>query len=383
MNEPGLSDLEKIALPTGAPLGGIYFHDQGRMHRRVTAAPEETGLYHVMSRTAAGQKVFGEADKEAFRVLMWRMAKFSGVEVLTYCVMDNHFHLLLRIPQREKFVARFDCDEPEGAGEERLLEHLRLLYSKAYLDMLRREILELREQGKEREVQSLLGRYKRRFCDLSLFVKELKERFSRWFNKKYSRKGTLWMARFKSVMVENGGCLQTMAAYIDLNPVRAGLVKKPEDYRWCGYSEALGGSKRMRRGLCRVTGWPIDSWEITGKRVGKRQQTGAEAYREMLFEKGLEREGDTSPEKRRKRHGLKVEAVRNVIESGGQLAEAELVMHRVRWFSEGVALGSEGFLRRTLGSSFDAQAFKSMPVSTSGSSSAWYSLSRLRGAGIG
>ncbi len=49
------------------------------------------------------------------------------------------------------------------------------------------------------------------------------------------------MARFKSVMAENGGCLQTMAAYIDLNPVRAGLVKKPEDYRWCGYSEALGG----------------------------------------------------------------------------------------------------------------------------------------------
>ncbi len=383
MNEPGLSDLEKIALPTSAPLGGIYFHDQGRMHRRVTAAPEETGLYHVMSRTAAGQKVFGDADKEAFRVLMWRMAKFSGVEVLTYCVMDNHFHLLLRIPQKERFVARFNCDEPGGAGEERLLEHLRLLYSKAYLDTLRREISELREWGKEREVQSLLERYKRRFCDLSLFVKELKERFSRWFNKKYSRKGTLWMARFKSVMVENGGCLQTIAAYIDLNPVRAGLVARPEDYRWCGYSEALGGSKRMRRGLCRVIGWPIDNWELPGRRQGKRESSGGEAYREMLFEKGFEREGDNVPGKRRKRYGLRVEAVRKVVRSGGQLPESELVSHRVRWFSEGVALGSEDFLRRTLGSSFDAGAFKPVPVSTGESVPEWYSLSRLRGAGIG
>ncbi len=74
------------------------------------------------------------------------------------------------------------------------------------------------------------------------------------------------MARFKSVMVENGSCLQTMAAYIDLNypagfrlalrnwlritmalsrwqSVRAGLVRKPEDYRWCGYAEALGGEQ--------------------------------------------------------------------------------------------------------------------------------------------
>ena len=383
MNEPGLSDLDKIALPTAAPLGGIYFHDQGRMHRRVTAVPEGTGLYHVMSRTAAGQKVFGETDKEAFRVLMWRLAKFSGVEVLTYCVMDNHFHLLLRIQQKEKFVERFECDEPGGAGEVRLLEHLRLLYSKAYLDTLRREMAELRDRGKEREVQSLLGRYKRRFCDLSLFVKELKERFSRWFNKRYSRKGTLWMARFRSVTVENGGCLQTMAAYIDLNPVRAGLVKKPEDYRWCGYAEALGGSKRMRRGLCRVIGWPIDNWELPGRRAGKRESSGGETYREMLFEKGLEREGDKAPARRRKRHGLKLEAVRKVVKSGGQLPESELVAHRVRWFSEGVALGSENFLRRTLGNRFDTEAFKPMPVSSGGKVAEWYSLSRLRGTGIG
>ena len=76
-----------------------------------------------------------------------------------------------------------------------------------------------------------------------MFVKELKERFSRWFNKKHARRGTLWMERFRSVIVEGGECLRTVAAYIDLNPMRAGLVAEPEEYRWCGYTEALGGSQ--------------------------------------------------------------------------------------------------------------------------------------------
>jgi hypothetical protein len=52
--------------------------------------------------------------------------------------------------------------------------------------------------------------------------------------------GTLWEGRFKSVLVEGTGqTLSTMAAYIDLNPVRAGIVKDPADYRWSGYAEAV------------------------------------------------------------------------------------------------------------------------------------------------
>ncbi len=54
--------------------------------------------------------------------------------------------------------------------------------------------------------------YLRRFCNLPVFVKELKERFSRWYNQHRGRRGTLWMERFKSVMVEDGEALRTMAA---------------------------------------------------------------------------------------------------------------------------------------------------------------------------
>ena len=65
-------------------------------------------------------------------------------------------------------------------------------------------------------------------------------------------KGTLWEERFKSVLVEDGHAARTMAAYIDLNPVRAGMVDDPKDYRWCSYAEAVAGKKRAREGLQRV-----------------------------------------------------------------------------------------------------------------------------------
>ena len=87
-------------------------------------------------------------------------------------------------------------------------------------------------------------------CDLSTFVKELKQRFSRWYNKQTGRKGTLWEERFKSVLIEDSDyALSTITAYIDLNAVRAGMVDDPKDYRFCGYGEAVAGGKAARAGL--------------------------------------------------------------------------------------------------------------------------------------
>jgi putative transposase len=90
---------------------------------------------------------------------------------------------------------------------------------------------------------------------VSVFMQELKKRFTWWYNKRVGRKGPLWEDRFKSVLVENDETvLLTMAAYIDLNPVHAGLVKDPKDYRWSGYGEAVAGNKARRVGLMRGFG---------------------------------------------------------------------------------------------------------------------------------
>jgi REP element-mobilizing transposase RayT len=351
MKTSDLSDLpplEKITLPTSSTpgrmetLGRKMKRGRRRLLGQFGGGNSGGQAYHVMSRTAGGEMVFGDTEKEAFRRLMWRMAKFSGVEVLTYAVMGNHFHLLVKVPERAKFLKRF---EGEG-GEERLLEHLSLLYSKAFLASLRQELARVREAGREAEVQLILDAFRKRFCDLSCFVKELKERFSRWFNKHHSRRGTLWMDRFKSVLVEDGEALRTMALYIDLNPVRAGLVEDPKDYRWTGYGEAMGGSKRARRGLCRVMAAPLDSWE---EKWGSF--TPAEAYRCWLFgegmeveRRGLEASGRLKPALPLKRKGFSKERVEAVLKSGGKLSRADLLRCRVRWFSDGVAIGGKGFV---------------------------------------
>ncbi|MBB5035801.1 transposase [Prosthecobacter dejongeii] len=302
----------------------------GGRRRVVGKGPLESYCYHVMSRTCGGEVFFDDVEKEALKRLMWRLADFSGVKLVTYCIMGNHFHVLVEVPRREVWLQRF----AGPAAEEKLFEHLRLLYSKTYLAFLREEFAELRRLGLEARVQEKLEALYKRFCDLSLYVKEVKERFSRWFNKRRGRRGTLWMDRFKSVMVESGGeALRTMAAYIDLNPVRAGLVEDPKDYRWCGYVEAVGGSRRAQRGLCKVVAKPVDGWV---------KHEAAKAYRCLLYASGMEvRDAQNTNVVR---PGVTAEEARKVLAEKGKLSPAELVRLRVRYFTDGLVLGNQAFV---------------------------------------
>lgn len=93
--------------------------------------------------------------------------------------------------------------------------------------------------------------------DQSAFMKIVKQRFSRWFNREHARYGTLYANRFNSILLEggNGQALVTVAACIALNPIRSGLVKRPQAYRFSGYAEALAGNKKALQGLQEITGF--------------------------------------------------------------------------------------------------------------------------------
>jgi hypothetical protein len=324
-----------------------------------------------MSRTCGGEVFFDEVEKEALKRVLWRLAEFSGVRLVTYCIMGNHFHALVEVPKREIWLERF----AGPTGEERLLAHMRVLYSKAYVDFLKAELAELRKMRLEALAQTKLEAIKKRFCDLATYMKEVKNRFSRWFNKRRERKGTLWMDRYKSVLVEGKGePLHTMATYIDLNPVRAGLVDDPKDYRWWGYAEALGGSRRAQRGLCKAIGKPVDGWQRAG---------AAEAYRCILFDEGREvkdAQNETVVER-----GVSGESARTVLAERGKLSPAELVRLRVRYFSDGAILGSKAFVEGI----FEAQREQFSPKRNRGArriqemASPMYSLRQLRQAPVG
>ncbi len=367
-SDPQPLTLEEQLVGVNAKTGlypGARSWSGGRL-RVLGRGPLESYCYHVMSRTCGGEVFLDDVEKEALRRVIWRMAEFSGVKVVTYCLMHNHFHLLAEVPHRETWLQRF-----AGAdGEAKLFVHLRILYSRAYLGLLRDELADLRKRGLAALADQRVEALKNRFCDLSSFVKEVKERFSRWFNKRRGRRGTLWMDRFKSVLVEGRGeALRTMAAYIDLNPVRAGLVKDPKDYRWCGYAEALGGSRRAQRGLCKALGKPVDGWQSAG---------AAEAYRCILHAEGREVK-DAQNEQVVKR-GVSVESARAVLTARGKLSPAELVRLRVRYFTDGVVLGSKEFVEGI----FEAQRERFSPKRKQGarriieSAEPFYALRRLR-----
>ena len=329
-----LSPLERIELPTGASLGRVFARGWKGRRQRIVVSPAEGASYHIMSRTAGGERLLGDTEKEALRRLMWRLACFAGVEIRTYAVMDNHFHILARVPSQEQFVAQF----AGPGGEARLMEHLRLLYSRRYIAALCAELADLRQRGMPEEAEALIAGYLRRFCNLPVFVKELKERFSRWYNRHRDRRGTLWMERFKSVLVEDGEALRTMAAYIDLNPVRAGMVKDPKDYRWCGYGEAMGGGKAARLGLCQVAGHGergASAWDTPATAKG---MSAAEVYRCWLFEDGKTREDKAT------KGGFSTEVAETEKQRLGKLSRATLLRCRVRYFSDGLVLGTKSYV---------------------------------------
>lgn len=75
---------------------------------------------------------------------------------------------------------------------------------------------------------------------LSRMMQSMGRRYTQYFNQQYLRTGTLWEGRFKSCLIEADNYLLACARYIELNPVRAGLVMQPEDYLWSSYAHHAG-----------------------------------------------------------------------------------------------------------------------------------------------
>jgi hypothetical protein len=178
-----------------------------------------------------------------------------------------------------------------------------------------------------------------RMGDVSEFMKTLKQRFTIWFNRNHKRFGPLWAERFKSTIIEGTRnhhfALQMVAAYIDLNPVRAGMFKDPKDYRWSGYGEAASGNKKSLAGLrLAVSG----ASNLSDKQV-------LATYRVGLFAKGAApKHGD--PKSARIRAG----ELQKVLDATGALTTtaSQFVQQRVVPFTGGGVIGGEAFVQEHL-----------------------------------
>jgi putative transposase len=161
--------------------------------RRTTAG----GLvYHVLNRATGRMRIFEtDADHEAFERVLEAAQARSGMRILAYCVMPNHWHLVL---------------------------------------------------------------WPRRDGDLSRFVGWLTlTHTQRWHaHRRTAGSGHLYQGRFKSFVVEpHGDHLKTVCRYVERNPLRAGLVARAEDWTWSSLWRQLKGSESAR-GL--LADWPIE-----------------------------------------------------------------------------------------------------------------------------
>ena len=257
--------------------------------------------YHIMSRTALDGFPLGDVEKDYFISVVKKVSSVYFVEVLGFCCMSNHFHLLARM--------RADTEYSDEAVKKRLADFYgdERVFDDGQLPVIRQKL-----------------------ASLSEYVREIKVRFARYYNKSHGRRGYFWGDRFKSVVVENGETLINCLAYIDLNPVRAGMVERPEDYRWnsIGYHIQSNNKDNFLS-----LDFGLREFGVLGAKERLRR------YRRFLYETGALDKG-----KGVQLDSKLVERERN---NDFELTRARRFKYRTRYFTDSGIIGGKAFVLET------------------------------------
>jgi REP element-mobilizing transposase RayT len=256
----------------------------------------EPAIYHVISRTALGGFVLGDEEKDFLLDLIKRLSSVYFAEVLGFSLMGDHFHLAVRMHPDDEFPNR---------------------------EVQRRYRRYHGARSKRTASQEQIPGLREKWASLSEYVREIKQGFTRWYNKRSGRRGFFWAERFKSVIVDRGEALVSCLAYIDLNPVRAGLVEEPDAYPWCslGYHASSGN----RDGFLSLDfGLPAFETMDDAERF--------QSYRSFVYEVGA-----LASEPRG-------EAVPAGDELASELADTSRFLNRTRYFSDSGVIGTKEFV---------------------------------------
>jgi REP element-mobilizing transposase RayT len=175
-------------------------------------------LYHVTTRGNARQDIFlDDPDRDLFLSVLDRVVSRFHLLLHAYCLMDNHYHLLLETPE----------------------------------------------------------------ANLSKALRQLNGVYTQAFNRRHSKVGHVLQGRFKAILVDQDSYLLELCRYVVLNPVRAGLCRKPDTYRWSSY--------RPTAGMTPVPAYLSVDWVLS--QFGRQRATAQRKYQRFVSE-GL---GGASP----------------------------------------------------------------------------------------
>ncbi|MGB9436647.1 MAG: hypothetical protein WCB15_01790 [Desulfobacterales bacterium] len=262
---------------------------------------DETTVYHVMSRTALDGFPLGDIEKDFMLDLIKRYSALYFVEILGFCLMGNHFHILIKTLPEYKFSDQ-DIKKRYVAfyGDDRVF------------------------------TDGLIPPLRAKLSSLSEFVREIKVGFARYYNKRHNRRGYFWGDRFKSVIVDKGETLVNCLAYIDLNPLRAGIVSLPEDYRWnsLGYHVQTNNRDNFLS-----TDFGLKEFNV------KSEKDRIRRYRRYVYEAGAVNRPEKGKTKVIGDRILEKERNRKF-----ELSRSDRFRYRTRYFTDSGIIGSKEFV---------------------------------------
>ena len=320
------------------------------MSKKRPRPPTEDTCVHLISRTVDGDLKFkARDDKKMILDLIKRTARFCGVRLKDYSVLDNHFHIEANIPRRPAEIPR-----------EVVLLRIEDFYQGKALEAILRKWDSIEELGGESALEAYADTFRRRMYDMPEYMKTLKQLITTRYNIRHHRNGTLWGSRYKSILVQGDPgalALRTLSAYISLNPVRAGIVSAPGQYPFSAYGEAVAGDQAARERIMSVLPTQGDgSWEAFDA-----------AYRELLYESEEHKHGHEAAERLGRAMGMKhkskankkFDAAYREIERDsknpaariggrdqgrGTYSANEILRQTVRVFKDGLAIGDKKFI---------------------------------------
>ena len=259
--------------------------------------------YHIHARVAGHKGEYPLAKPNVMRHLIKTIEHYSGIyfcKVAAFSIPGSHYHL----------VVKFEEERP--VSREVLREKTRLMYpSKAGQEEIDRWSDEQWEH------------YRKRLFDVSEYMRNIQSAVARWYNYKFNRRGRFWADRFKSVYLQDAQAVLDCILYVELNPVRAGLVERPEEWQ---------GSSIYFRELGKAA-WLAPLTEFVDPRT---EDEALVEFRQLLYYRGSvpTKEGQAA---------ISQEILEAEIARGFKVRG--MFRKRLGYFVDGLAVGTEEFIR--------------------------------------
>ncbi|MCS5709174.1 hypothetical protein CC99x_009675 [Candidatus Berkiella cookevillensis] len=183
-----------------------------------------TPYYHVMNRCVRRSFLCGYDEltqKDYSHRKAWiinrlkYLADIFAIKICAYAIMSNHYHVVLYVEEKQA----------EAWSEKEIIHRWASIFPK--------------DAPKNKHLKQKIQLWKERLTSISWFMRCLNEKIARDVNEEDDIAGRFWEGRFKSQALLDEGALLSAMVYVDLNPVRAGIVQKPEDSEFTSIYERI------------------------------------------------------------------------------------------------------------------------------------------------